>query len=204
MKGKGEPIRLYCAYAGLELEDIRFQSVSEFQALRDGGKLAFGQVPLLEIDGKEQLVQSSSILTYLSKISGKYPEDPLVAARIDAALCAEADAFCGTTVATYSYRFGFSPDDETRAKIFQCISDEILPRHLKNIEKQIQDSPTGWIAGTTEPSVADFLWFCHFYSGIPEKTEYSDKVRSLEDYPTLKAFVEKMLTLEAVAKFYGK
>ena len=83
IKGKGEPIRLFCAYAGLALEDIRFATYADFLALKESGKLAYGQVPMLEIDGKEQLVQSSSIMTYLSKIAGTYPDDPLMAAKVD-------------------------------------------------------------------------------------------------------------------------
>ena len=204
IKGKGEPIRLFCAYAGLELEDIRFGSFAEFLALKESGKLAYGQVPMLEVDGKDQLVQSSSIMTYLSKIAGKYPDDPLVAAKVEAALCAEGDAFVGTTVVTYPNRFGFTFDADESAKAFKVISDEIMPRHLTNLERQLKESSTGWIAGTSEPSVADFVWFCQLYHAVPVQNEFSEKLRSLEDYPTLKAFVEKMLTLDAVAKFYSK
>ena len=204
IKGKGEPIRLFCAYAGLALEDIRFATYADFLALKESGKLAYGQVPMLEIDGKEQLVQSSSIMTYLSKIAGTYPDDPLMAAKVEASLCAEADAFISSTVVTYPNRFGFSFDEDASAKAYKAISDEILPRHLTNLEKQLKESSTGWIAGTSEPSVADFVWFCQLYHSVPAQSEFPEKLRLLEDYPTLKGFVEKMLTLDAVAKFYSK
>lgn len=204
IKGKGEPIRLYCAYAGLALEDYRFKSGAEFAEMKASGKLAFGQVPMLEIDGKDQLVQTVAIMTYLSKISGNYLDDPLVAAKIEAALCAEADAFCGITVASYPTRFGVALDADTTAKSFETISDEIMPRHLTNLERLLKEGSTGWIAGTKEPSVADFVWFSQLYNEIPGKSQLSEKLRSLEGFPTLKAFVEKMLTLDAVAKFYSK
>lgn len=203
IKGKGEPIRLFCAYAGLELEDHRFGSFDEFVAMKENGKLAFGQVPMLEVDGKHQLVQSSSILRYLSKVVGLYPDDPIVAAKVDAALDQEADAFTGTTVATYPARFGFDMTSDETAKVYETISNEVLPRHLTNLETLLKASPTGWIAGTAEPSAADFAWFGKLTS-IPEKSEFSDKLKSLDDFPVLKAFVEKFQSLEAINEYYKK
>merc|ERR1711957_845874 len=122
IKGKGEPIRLFCAYAGLELDDYRFSSRQEFAEMKESGKLAFGQVPLLEVDGgTHMLVQSGAILRYLAKLSGLYPDDPIVAAKIDAALDQEADAFAGLTVASYSTRFGIDLDGDAKSKSYQTI-----------------------------------------------------------------------------------
>jgi glutathione S-transferase len=203
IKGKGEPIRLFCAYAGLELVDHRFAG-DEFSTMKENGRLAFGQVPMLEVDGKHQLVQSSAILRYLSKIVGLYPADPLIAARVDAALDQEADAFTGTTVASYTTRFGIGMDADTIAKAYEVISTEVLPRHLENVEKLLTASETGWIAGTEEPSAADFVWFVRLSDFMTEKMEYPDKLKSLEDFPALKAFVEKVKSLEAIKEYYEK
>eukprot|EP00568_Trieres_chinensis_P001497 CAMPEP_0183295348 /NCGR_PEP_ID=MMETSP0160_2-20130417/3338_1 /TAXON_ID=2839 ORGANISM="Odontella Sinensis, Strain Grunow 1884" /NCGR_SAMPLE_ID=MMETSP0160_2 /ASSEMBLY_ACC=CAM_ASM_000250 /LENGTH=208 /DNA_ID=CAMNT_0025456817 /DNA_START=63 /DNA_END=688 /DNA_ORIENTATION=+ len=111
IRGKAEPIRLFCAHAGLDIVDHRFSDRAEFAALKENGRLAFGQVPMLEVDGRHQLVQSASILRYLARIAGMHPDDPLEAARVDAALDQEADAFTGATVATYQTRFGIDLDD---------------------------------------------------------------------------------------------
>lgn len=204
IKGKGEPIRLYCAYAGLELEDHRFASYDEFLEMKQNGKLAFGQVPMLEVDGKYQLVQSAAILRYVSKIAGLYPDDPLLAAKVDAALDQECDAFIGTTVATYSSRYGIAMDDASKAKTYETISSEILPTQLRSIEKLLHASTTGWIAGTEEPSPADFAWFGRLNDSLPEKAEFPDKLKSLEEFPTLKAFIEKFKSLEAIKEYYAK
>jgi glutathione S-transferase len=204
-KGKGEPIRLFCAYAGLELEDFQFDYGQEFTDLKEGGKLAFSQVPMLEVNGKHQLVQSGAILRYLAKLTKLYPEDPLEAAAVDAAFDQETDAFVGALVATYNThaRLGILLDADAKAKAFKSISDEILPRHLGNVEKMLKASSTGWIAGTQEPSPADFVWYSRFADYLPEHTELSDKVRSLEDYPACKAFVEKFKSLEAIKEYYS-
>jgi glutathione S-transferase len=204
IKGKGEPIRLFCAYAGLELDDTRFRTRDEFAAMKENGKLIFGQVPMLEVDGKHQLVQSSAILRYLSKIVGLYPEDPLSAAKVDAALDQEADAFTGATVASYTTRFGIDMDADAKAKAYEAISTEVLPRHLGHLEKLLNASETGWIAGTEEPSAADFVWFTRLSNSMPETAEYPDKLKSLEDFPVLKTFVEKVKSLEAIKDYYEK
>lgn len=202
--GKGEPIRLFCAYAGLDFEDHRFTSMEDFLAVKESGKLAFGQVPMLEVDGKHQLVQTAAILRYLSKIAGLYPEDPLIAAKVDAAMDQEADAFVGTTVVSYMNRFGLHLDSETRAKAYEAISTEILPGHLASVEKLFKASATGWVAGTEEPSIADFVWFARLGDFLPNKGEYSEKLKSLDEFPTLKTFVEQMRSLEAIKEYYEK
>ena len=198
IKGKGEPIRLFCKYAGLEIEDYRFSSRDEFISLKEAGKLSFGQVPLLEIDGKHQIVQTGSILRYLAKLSNLYPEDPLEAAKVDSIYDQETDAFIGATVASYTTRFGIALDDDAKAKAFEAISTEVLPRHLASIEKLLKASSSGWIANTQEPSPADFVWYSRLADYIPEKKELSDKIKSLEDYPACKDFVKKFESLEAI------
>lgn len=201
--GKGEPIRLLCAYAGLELDDYRFSSLNEFSKLKEEGKLAFGQVPLLEVDGKHQLVQTGAILRYLAKLGKLYPEDPLEAAKVDAACDQEEDAFLGATVATYTTRFGIALDADAKQAAYAAISDEVLPRHLKNLELMLEASSTGWVAGTQEPSPADFVWFIRLADYIPAKTELSDKLKSLDDYPACKAFVDKFRSAEAIKDYYS-
>lgn len=172
--GKGEPIRLLCAYAGLDLEDYRMQSSDEFLKLKADGKLAFGQVPMLEVDegnGKvHQLVQSTAIIRYLGKLSGLYPkDDDIVAAKIDAALAQETDAFMGPVVATYTKRFGICLEGEALKQSTELIAQEVAPRHIAALEKLLKSSETGWIAGTDKPSPADFVWYVQLAFWMPDK-----------------------------------
>jgi prostaglandin-H2 D-isomerase / glutathione transferase len=204
LKGKGEPIRLICAYAGLELEDHRFISRDEFLAMKEGTRLPFGQVPMLEVDGKHNLVQTSAIMRYLGKLSGLYPQDdPILAAKVDAAMDQETDAFTGVTVLTYGLRFGIDLTDEATEKSYEHINQDVLPAHLRNVEKCFAASSTGWIAATEDPSPADFMWFATLTS-LVDKKGVSDKIKSLEDFPHTKAFLAKFASLEAIQEFYGK
>jgi prostaglandin-H2 D-isomerase / glutathione transferase len=202
IKGKGEPIRLFCAYAGLELEDIRYPSFEAFLAVKD--KITFGQVPALDVDdGKHELVQSAAIMRYLSKLVGLYPEDPILAAKVDAALDQETDAFAGATVVTYDTRFGLALDEASKTKAYEVFSNEILPRHLRCAEKCFEASSTGWIAGTEEPSMADFVWYSKLVDFIPEHPNLSSTAKDLSPYPACQAFVEKFRALEAIQAYYA-
>jgi glutathione S-transferase len=203
IKGKGEPIRLICAFSGLELEDYRFSTRDEFLAMREGTRLPFGQVPMLEVDGKHNLVQSCAIMRYLGKLSGLYPtEDPLLAAKVDAAMDQETDAFTGITVLTYGPRFGIDLTLEEKEKAYGNINETVLPGHLKNIEKWLIASNTGWIAGTDDPSPADFMWYVRL-TNMAENKDLSDKVKTFEDFPKIQEFIQKFKSLESIEEYYS-
>lgn len=104
LPGKGEAIRLLCAYANLPLKDVRI-SRDDFIALKQSGRLAFGQVPALVVDDEHTLVQSAAIMRYLGKLSGLYPSCPIQAAKVDAIIDEEIDLFTGLGVSRYQGTF---------------------------------------------------------------------------------------------------
>ncbi len=71
--GRAEAIRMLLHHAKVEFEDVRIngETLGEMKA---AGQLEFGQVPMLEHDGKH-LVQSWSILRYIGKLHGYYPDN---------------------------------------------------------------------------------------------------------------------------------
>lgn len=79
VRGRGEAIRLAFADNGIAFEDASFSGDDWGKDKEDGlkakwtasGLIAFGQVPLLEIDGLK-LVQSQAILRYLGRKVGWY------------------------------------------------------------------------------------------------------------------------------------
>ena len=70
--GRAEIIRSILHYNKVQYEDIRF-SFAEWAEKKSN--FPNGQVPILEIDGK-QLSQSNSIARYLAQLHGQYPTDP--------------------------------------------------------------------------------------------------------------------------------
>jgi len=204
IKGKGECIRLICAYSGLKLEDHRFVSRDEFLAMKEGSRLSFGQVPMLEVGGKGSMVQTSAIMRYLGKLGGLYPmKDHFLAQWVDAVMDQASDVFLGSTVLTYGLRFAIELSPEAKEKGYEHFNETVLPEHLKRAERVIEASTTGWIAGTEEPSPADFVWYCSLVNMI-EKKEISEKNKSMEGFPKLKTFMEKFESLEAIKEYYNK
>lgn len=85
--GRGEPIRITFHAAGVEFEDHRI-SFDEFLKTRDS--MRFSCAPVLDIDGVE-VTQSNSMLRYVGKMAGLYPEDGMQALYCDEAMDAVED-----------------------------------------------------------------------------------------------------------------
>lgn len=85
--GRGEPIRIAFHSAGIPFEDHRI-SFDEFMKCRD--EMRFRCAPILEVDGVE-MTQSNSMLRYVGKMAGLYPEDSLQAFYCDEAMDAVED-----------------------------------------------------------------------------------------------------------------
>ena len=85
--GRGEPIRIAFHAAGIEFEDHRI-SFDEF--MKNRGDMRFTCAPELEIDGVT-VTQSNSMLRYVGKRAGLYPEDDLQALYCDEAMDAVED-----------------------------------------------------------------------------------------------------------------
>ncbi len=76
---RAEATRIMLDIAGVPYEDKRV-SHAEWPAIKP--TTPFGQVPVLEVDGK-QLAQSGAIERYAAKLAKLYPEDPWEAAQVD-------------------------------------------------------------------------------------------------------------------------
>lgn len=72
----------------------------------------------------------------------------------------EIDLFTGYGVSRYQARFGFgflAENPEALRRVRESLSTEVFPRHLASLERIVATSPTGWVAGTEEPTIADFI-----------------------------------------------
>ena len=105
--GRGEPIRISFHAAGVEFDDHRI-SFDEFMETR--GNMRFTCAPVLEVDGMT-VTQSNSMLRYVGKMAGLYPEDDLQALYCDEAMDAVEDLLHQIV-----YTFGLEGDELKAAR----------------------------------------------------------------------------------------
>lgn len=135
INGLAARIRLACAVGGVALKDHRFSDRAEFTAMKAAGELPFGQVPCLLITEKDgtitKLAQSSAILRFVCSLGGLLPTDPVVAARVDAAVAAEGDAFSSFGAISYPARNGLDHlDAAALEKAFENHRAEVIVRRF--------------------------------------------------------------------------
>jgi glutathione S-transferase len=99
----------------------------------------------------------------------------------------------------FKARFGFSilSDESLLAQVRASLNTEILPRHLASLEKIVAKSTTGWVAGTPEPTIADFILVPRLEWLIEPGTHDGISTDLLEPCPKIRALIAKMNALVA-------
>lgn len=200
--GKAEAIRLALHYAELEFEDVRMNR-DAFAAKKASGELPFGQLPCLSWNGT-LVAQSNAILRLIGRSGASskdiYPTDPLAAPLVDGVLDQLNDATMGHLVKKYGPRYGFELDDAKKEEIEGHLKRDIIPRHFSFLETLATNSPTGWIAGTEGPSVADFAMIYLLHRFPHDEWLQLD----LNAYPKLRTLLDNLLALPSVAAYHAK
>ena len=79
--GRAEQFRMLLAYAKVDFENVDYTQET-LPAAKESGNLEFGQLPVLESDGKFY-AQSHATLRFLGAKYGYYPADPFLAYQAD-------------------------------------------------------------------------------------------------------------------------
>lgn len=188
LPGRAEVIRLILTYGKIPFEDYRFAH-QEWPELKP--KMPYGQVPVLEVDGK-MLAQSAAIEYYAASIAGLEPKDPWEAAVVHqwALLVSEImEAYVGTMRLE---------DGEEKLKKRQELTENVVKPKLKILSDQLesQDYLTG-----SKITVADFRLFVllsYLRSGILDGVPAT----LADEYPSLKRFRNRVASLEPIKQFY--
>ncbi|KAL7075271.1 hypothetical protein ACQ4LE_005672 [Meloidogyne hapla] len=188
--GKGESIRLLFNYKGQPFEDIRIKK-NEWPKIKS--KFIFGQVPVLEVDGK-QLAQSGAIMQFLGKkfgLAGKNEWEEAKADEINHLYDEMANIitpYIGAKVGLYSGDL-----EKLHKNLFLPAMDKYLPL----FDKLLKDSNSGYLLPSglsfVDFSVAHFIGILskmepEIISKYPKLIEFSNNFHSL---PQLKDYIIK-------------
>jgi glutathione S-transferase len=150
---------------GVPFEDKRVG----YDELYGSGMLTFGTFPALEVNGRP-IAQTHAMAAYAGKLTGYYPNDPWLAAKVDEIFGGLTDA-TELITGTMSIR---SPDQKIQVRQQMCQRDGRLTMLLSGVESVLaQNGGNGYTAGDSL-TVADLaLWravnwmSCGTLDGIP-------------------------------------
>jgi glutathione S-transferase len=94
--------------------------------------------------------------------------------------------------------------DKDVATVRKSLNDDILPTHLAQLEKIMESSTTGWIAGGEGPSIADFILVPRLQWLVEPGTNEGICPNLLTKYPLVSGLITKLLDLPAVKAYYEK
>ncbi|XP_046575230.1 probable glutathione S-transferase 7 [Haliotis rubra] len=180
-KGRAEVCRLLFALAGQEYEDVRW-SRENFQA--EKRNLLFGQIPVLEVDGK-QYAQSMAIAGFLAREFGFHGKTSVEQMEVDQVIGIINDIF-SALIKRYHEQ-----DEEKKAAIGKENSEKTYPKFVGFFEKILKNNNTGFYVGD-QLGFADLAAF--------DTLSKLDGI-NLDDFPLVKANKEKVESNERIAKW---
>jgi glutathione S-transferase len=147
---RAECVRLCCFMGNLPLEDKRVG----YDELYGSGMLTFGTFPALEVNGKS-IAQTHAMAAFVGKLSGFYPTDLWLQAKVDEVFAGLTDA---TDLITGTMRIK-DPNQKIQTRQQMCQKDGRLTMLLSGIESVlVQNGSNGLVAGNSL-TVADLaLW----------------------------------------------
>mmetsp|Transcript_9429 Transcript_9429/g.24125 ORF Transcript_9429/g.24125 Transcript_9429/m.24125 type:complete len:225 (-) Transcript_9429:72-746(-) len=208
IKGKGEPVRLACHLAGLEIEDVRVDR-EEFQRMKAENAIPFGQLPYAQFYSQDgavvcEIAQMRAILRTIARACDNklYSDSIAEQAVIDQYLDFEDDMVAAVRCSVAPSRFGLGDykDDSEKLARRAHIASEILPLKLQMLEDAFAKSSTGWVANTAGPTIADlpiFYTLGWISSGILD----GFPTDILAKFPKILAFIDKFSAQEEYKAF---
>ena len=189
-------------YLQIEFED---RKIKDFKEFKESGIAPFGQVPILEVDGKV-IAQTGAIARYCGKLSGFYPkDDDFAAAKIDEIIDTATDitVHVGKTMRMENEKEKM----EARSKL----AADTFPMYFSALEKIMQiNGSTGFYVGNSM-TIADIAmwrllgWFkSGILDGIPKDILDEKYPLMLQNYNDIDANPEIRAWMESHYPNYPK
>ncbi|KAL1504446.1 hypothetical protein AB1Y20_010852 [Prymnesium parvum] len=187
-RGLADPIRFLLEFCLVPYEEPTVTTRADFDALRASGRLAFGQVPLLELDGTP-LVQTQAILRYVAAKKGLAGGGAAEAAAADMVVNGVLDARMALIVAPFS---------ETPAAALAAFFGARLPRLAAHLEAIFARHAGPYACGASLTYADVVLLECLTYAA----DVYDGELRQLlREYPRVLAHHARMRSFDHMKEF---
>nr|AEB91973.1 glutathione S-transferase sigma 1 [Locusta migratoria] len=187
IKALGEPIRFLLSYGKIEFEDARLE-FEQWPSMK--ASMPFGQVPVLEIDGKKTW-QSLAICRYLGKLVGLAGANDWEDLQIDMAIETVTDLRLKIA------NFWYETDEAQKAKKKEPLLKEILPFLLPRLDNLVKENG-GYLANSK------LSWADLYFIGILDYLNFMVEFDLTKDYSNLAALKKKVLEIPAIKEWVDK
>ncbi|KAK2151386.1 hypothetical protein LSH36_365g04041 [Paralvinella palmiformis] len=187
IRGRAETIRMLFAVAGVPYDDYRIKSEDWLQ-LKPA--TPFGQVPILEVDGR-RLAQSNAICRFLADKFGFMGRNPIEKAAIDGC-CETITEIREHVMAAQTMK----QPKEAKDKVTQGLMEVTLPQIYEKLEKCLKKNKDGdkYFYGD-EITLADI----HFFACCETVLRLNPK--SFHDFPKLAALYDRVKNNNKIDKW---
>ncbi|XP_049876434.1 glutathione S-transferase 2-like [Pectinophora gossypiella] len=188
VKALGEGPRLLLAYGGQDFEDKRIPSEQwpEYKP-----KTPFGQMPVMEIDGK-QYAQSLAIARYLGRKYG------VAGADIEQDFEIDQNVEFLNDIRAKAATVQYEPDEVIKAKKHEDFSKNVYPTLLDKLDEIIKKN-NGHIA------CGKLTWGDFVFAGMYDYLKVMLQMPDLDNkYPSFKKLQDSVLTLPKVKEYVAK
>lgn len=180
--GRADAWRMLLSHAKVAFENVSytFEGMPEAKA---SGNLEFGQLPVLEVDGKFYS-QSQAILRMLGAQHGYYPADAFEAWRVDSTLDSIGD------IMNAFYKAAFNPDEEAKKTLLAAFYTETFPKWLGIINKRLESNTDQKHIVGDKLTIADIGLAALAYSSFMNEAnpDRSAQLGEVEKFPILHAY----------------
>lgn len=182
----GEPIRFLLSYGNVEFIDDRFDR-EDWPKIKP--TTPFGQVPVLEIDGKK-VAQSVAISRYLAKQFGLAGKNDWESLEIDATVDTITDL--RAKISAYSYESNEAAKEEKLK-----VAKEIVPYYLERLDAQVKKNGGYFVGGA-------LTWADLTFVGLLNYLNYMMKENIIENYENLKQLKQTVEEVPAIKSWIEK
>jgi len=178
----GEPIRWIFAVSGTPFEDVRvpFEQWGEVKP-----KIGWGQVPVLEVDGRE-ITQAQAICELLGRRFDLCGDSDL-----DAARCQEYASHVNELRILWKAHY-IEQDMDKRAVMVEELKTKTMPEYMKKFNKVVADNGGNYLVGKR------LTWADLFLVNFLEIFEDSIDANLLKNSPALRKLKDNVMSIPAI------